>query len=245
MTPGFAPPIDRLDFLDGQTFAAQDLNDAALGLSRYRALHNRYLHRTWGIAFGLGAAVSSSFEEAVVQPGYAIGAGGEDVLLLTPTKVAAPNLPNPQTLLLAASPGGALEWWTPHATDIGAQVPLMAAYIDGGKISGTPDFNVRRYAHSLAQPRLGSGVTSAGHTGWTDSSGPVPWIEATVDTSGAGFVKSPQYFASLSPPDAAVLMVSAGPQSFTVRVVGGDTAAEAESEQWTVTWVGIESGGVS
>lgn len=243
MTARSLPRIERLAFLDGQPLVARDLNDAAGGLANYRALHARYLHRTWGIAIGFSASVSPSGDGVVVAPGYAIDAEGREVVLLETTTAAAPNPPAPSVLLLSAFVGGVCEWQTPLAVRPGDGVPLAAAYVEGGHISGALDFGVRRYARSFAVPKFVTGSTGAGQTGWSDSPGPGQWIEAIVDTTSSGFVASPQYFASLSPPAVPLSVVSTGPQSFTVRAWSGAlTAAQAEAASWIVAWVGVESG---
>lgn len=241
---GFLPPIERLTFLDGQTLSAADFNEAWKDDEQFHALHNRYLHRTWGISTGLDAAIASNHLAAIVQPGYAIDALGRDIVILNETTVPAPVLPLAQVLLLTADSGGTCEWWSPYALKPGEQVPLLAAYVANGKIVGSPDFSRRRYVHSMAVPRVATGATESGHTGWTDGPAPTAWIEATIDTTDGGFVNSPQYFAWLDPPNGQLFIESTAAQSFVVRVLpGAANAAQAESDGWAVHWIGIETGG--
>jgi hypothetical protein len=243
MSTAALPYIERLQFLDGQTLVAPDLDTFQSALADYRALHVRYLHRTWGIIAGFGVAVSATLNAVMVKPGYAVDAGGRDVLILGESVAVTPKLATPQMLLLVATSAGLCEWWSPLAVTIGAGVPLCAAYVDAGIIKGALDLSVRRRARSFALPRLATGSTGAGHTGWSDSPGPGRWIEATVDTTDAGFVHSPQYFASLNPPEAQVYITASGPQSFTARIIGNSPdAKQAESQNLVVSWVGIESG---
>lgn len=236
----FSPPMERLNFVDGQTLTSRDLRDGERNNDRLRAFHNRYLHDTWGISFGLQVAMAANHLAAIVQPGYAIDGFGNGVILLQEVTVRAPRLAQAEALALAVSSPGTFEWWSARDLTLGVQVPLGAAFIKDGVVSGLIDLSVRRYARSFAVPRLANGATEAGQTGWTDSSGPATWIEATIDTRDAGFVGLPQYFAAVEPAGACVRIVSTAPQSFVARIIGA-TAKEAEA--WTVSWVGVESGG--
>jgi hypothetical protein len=243
---GILEPIDRIAFLDGQTLSARDFNDQWRNEARYRAMHNRYLHRTWGIALGLEASIAAGGRAAVVEPGYAIDSAGNDVLLLGQKEVAVPDLPLAQVFMLAIAAGGVCEWWPAKAWVTGPHVPLLAAWAQNGAMAGAVDFDVRRYAHSMAIPRMAAGSTEARHTRWKAGAGPAVWIEAVVDTSDGGFVASPQYFVEADPSGAQVFIVRADPQSFTARMLSGAvTAAQAEAAGWTIHWLGIESGGDS
>lgn len=238
---GFLPPFERLQYVDGQVLASRDLREAERDNQRLRALHVRYLHRTWGISLGLGIAAAPNRLAGIVQPGYAIDAFGNGIFVRTDVTVETPRLSQAQVLALALSAPGTLEWWLPRDLVPGAQVLLGAAFVSSGLISGAIDASVRRYARSFAAPRLATGDTGATH--WTDSPGPATWVETVVDTASAGFVGAPQYFATLQPSGARMNIVSAGPQSFIARVIGA-TAQEAEAEAWTVSWIGIESEGL-
>jgi hypothetical protein len=238
----FEPAIERLSFLDGQTLASRDFIEEQRNGQRFRTLHNRYLHRSWGISVGLHVVINPNRLSALVQPGLAIDSLGNTVILLQAVTVPAPRLTQAQVLALAVTAPGTFEWWSARDLTFGQQVPLGAAFVSNGVISGNLDLSVRRYAQSFAAPRLATGATAAGRTSWQDGPGPATWIEVAIDTGDAGFVGVPQYFAMIQANDPRVCIVSAGPRSFTVRVIGA-TAQQAEAEAWTVSWVGIENGG--
>jgi hypothetical protein len=99
-----------------------------------------------------------------------------------------------------------------------------------------------------------SDVTQAGQTGWTDAArGTLPGITATVDTSDAGFVTAPAYFASLTGGSqfAQTYIASAHAGSFTFVAVPASaeqgfkadkrlTAAMAENAGLAIAWLAIE-----
>jgi hypothetical protein len=239
----FVPPLERLQYVDGQVLAARDLSATQENNERLRAFHNRYLHQTWGVAAGLATAASSNSRAVVVQAGYAIDAYGQSIFVSSETTVDLPLSAQSQVMALALSAPGTLEWWLPQDLTPGTQVLLCAAFVTNGLISGDLDTSVRRSVTSFAAPRLATGSTVAGQTIWTDSPGDAQWVQTTVDTSAAGLVQSPQYFPTLQPAGNSVLVVSAGPLSFVARVVGS-TSKDANAGSWTVSWVGIESEGL-
>jgi hypothetical protein len=191
----------------------------------------------------LQVVVSANYRAAIVQAGYAIDSQGNLILVSTDTTVEAQVLAQQQMLALALSAPGELAWWQPSDLAPGAQVLLGAALVTKGLISGAFDTSMRRYLQSFAAPRLSTGSTVAGQTDWVDSTSQATYVETAVDTTAAGFVSSPQYFATIQPKDESILIVSTGPQSFTARVIGA-TAQKAKADAWTVSWVGIESAGL-
>jgi len=80
------------------------------------------------------------------------------------------------------------------------QVPLARVVIAGGVISGGMDYRVRSNARRLVTPHAAGGITEAGATNWMDASGlraPNLWLQTDIDTSAAGFLNAPAYFAQL------------------------------------------------
>ena len=66
---------------------------------------------------------------------------------------------------------------------------------------------IRRFARGEAQPRCYAAETFGGQTNWIQKAdlraANVIWLQARVDTSEAGFVHPPFYFARLSSPSAS------------------------------------------
>lgn len=249
MATGFEIPFERITFRDGQTLGARDLRDEDRLAARLRALHNRYVHGTWGVALGCEVALLPNHTGVLLQPGYAIDAAGRDVIIAEATSHRVPHTAATEILVLSATACGRIEWTAAHGFPVGAQVPLVSARASGGKIAGPLDFRVRRNADRMVRPRIGSGITAAGHTGWQDGQ---HWLETTVDTSDAGFTVTPQYLAFLTPASAPVIVTAAALDSFTCRVVlaaspfGTDIDAKrAEADNWTISWMGLENGGHS
>ena len=227
--------ICRWPALDGPGFEeAEQIHERLL------ALHTHFLHKTWGIATGLHISVAANHTAAIVAPGYAIDHDGESIFVLETPSIEAPLLAKAQMLGLALTFPGVLEWWLPEDVIPGAQVLLGAAFVSNGLITGAVDTSVRRYLKSFAAPRLASGVTSAAQTNWTDAMGPATWVQATVDTTAAGFISAPQYFAYVQPSGARLHLVSTTAHSFVACFIGAK-AKQAQADGWTISWTGIES----
>jgi hypothetical protein len=239
----FTPALERLQYVDGQLLAARDFRDAERVGERLLALHTRFLHKTWGIVAGLEISVAANKAAAIVKPGFAIDRYGNSIFVLETPSVETPALAQAQVLALALTPPGVLEWRLPADVSPGDQIVLSAAFVSNGVISGAIDTSVRRYVQSFAAPQLAAGVTGAAQTNWVDSAGPATWVQASIDTSAAGFVTTPQYFASVRPSGARLHFVSTKPQSFLARIIGAN-AKQAQAEGWTISWIGIESEGL-
>jgi hypothetical protein len=156
-------------------------------------------------------------------------------------------------------------WLPPEKVRFGPQVPLLQVTVAHGAIQGGLNFRVRRNATSLARSPVSSGSTEPGRTGWRywehhAQSGLGPAVtrlglEVTVDTSAAGFSKTPRYlpfllgdFGSSLFPSAFSFITAANSVGFTYRIIRADhlpfgttiSPDEAESRRWTISWVGIE-----
>jgi hypothetical protein len=139
----------------------------------------------------------------------------------------------------------------------GPQIPLVKVVVVNGALQGSLDLRVRRNTRRLVRPHIGMGTTEPGRTGW------LPWqasglttqgMEVVVDTSDAGFLQTPYYFAAVEG-DGAVeelgFVTKATASSFTFGYVlpedaiepGVTGAANAETKEWTVSWIGLESAG--
>ena len=227
MTPrDISVPLERLLWRDGQRLAANDLRDDLRYAERLRALHIRYMHRTWGVVEGLEVA-SNPFATAVVDAGVALNRDG--YLLLLPKITLAPELPKlakTATLYLVLSPesesgcgSGApdlstlctgakstqarlqatLAWKTVGEVVVGRDVLLARALVTGGEIKSALDTTIQTRAATVRRARMWGDTTVPGQTGCIDSeTGILPGIEVNVDTSDAGFVTTPIYVAQVS-----------------------------------------------
>jgi hypothetical protein len=266
-----ATPLDRLVWLDGQVLASTDLRDDQLTSDRLRYLHIHYLHKTWGVVEGLN--VLDFGKEVIVGPGYALDVEGRE-LLLPKLKLFPPpqNITASTTMYLVISKGsasaccgapdpsqlcpgaeaavsieqGELSWKTVNQVSWGYDVLLARVLIHNRKIASAIETSVQRRAATLAQPRIWSDTTQQGQTGWTDVSGSsLVEIETNVDTSNAGLLDTPLYFAYLTGTSQAasgfISSASATSFSFIVREAPGVKidAAAAESAGWTIAWLAI------
>jgi len=284
MSNDLATSFDRVTYRNGQLLTARDLGDDLRRDTRLRWLHVRYLHETWGITLGFKVQKATTNNNTiVVGPGCAVDDIGRDILLATGVTVRVPDVTGPETFVLALTylpdaafreqlhlpmlcfGGGidlrherpSLSWVRPDDVEFGPQIPLVKAVIVNGAVEGSLDLRVRRNTRRLVRPHIGMGTTEPGMTGWR------PWqpsavsmdgIEVVVDTSEAGFLSTPYYFAVLDGPDAVRdlgFVTQATASGFTFGyVLGGEgidagigNAAAAEDNEWTVTWLGLEPAG--
>jgi len=219
-------PTDRITYRDGQRLWASDLRDTERRDESMRWLHVRYLHRTWGVALGYEIQLTNSRTAIVLGPGYAIDQSGRDLLLakglLIPTPQTAGAALYVLTIRYGGHSGGAqrcgcgtgcgcaghpgstevrpqISWNLPADLQLGDDVPLVSANMVSGIVQGDLDFRVRRNARRLVRPHIGWNSTDPGQTGWerpNSQSGP-SFVQAVVDTSEAGFTRTPFYFAAL------------------------------------------------
>jgi hypothetical protein len=271
-----AIPLQRITWRDGQALTSRDLRDDRGYGDRLRHLHIRYQHKTWGVVGGLD--VLKAGDGVTVNSGYALDIEGRELLWPNFAAVTTPsNFTASTTMYLVISrnpapgcctagpdlttlcPGvrnpipiehGLISWKTVNEVRIGNDVLLARALVAGGKVASAVDTSIQRRAASMYRPLMWYDVTVAGQTGWSDGpDGPLTEIEATVDTSDAGFIATPAYFAYLAGTAASGFISSASPTSFTfvVRPAGPTgldatvlTAATAELSGWTISWLGVE-----
>ena len=213
--------IGRIVWRDGQDLASRDLNGELRDEARRRRLHVRMLHQTWGIALGFQANLDASGTAVVVSPGYAVDIEGRELLLSPAVRIA---LPGDGDFVLAATydassacapvlpavefcPGlpprrerAVIGWVAMTGLKMGEHVPLARVVMANGAPVGGLNLNVRRMARRMIRPHLGAGITETGATNWVDQAvnkKPDIWLQADVDTSEAGFLKTPRYQACL------------------------------------------------
>jgi hypothetical protein len=262
-------PIERITWLDGQELASRDLRDSQANDDRFRSLHIHYQHKTWGVVEGLNV-VAVGLSAAGVSPGYALDLAGGALLVPLSTTVPVPaNIAATMYLVLSGngesgcscddSPPplcaaaeieqGVLSWKTVNEVRPGIDVLLARALVAAGQLAGAIDTSIQLRAATMAQARIWSDQTLAGQTGWID--GNEAWvsnISAVVDTSDAGFVATPAYFAWLiqSSGVSEGFILKAGATSFTfvLREIVAPSAkfdaATANSQGWTVQWFAVE-----
>jgi len=272
-----ATPLERITWRDGQTLLSKDLREDVHSADRLRHLHIRYLHKTWGIVEGL--QVNSLGTHAVlVGPGYALDIHGCELLRPRAMRVATPANMTSTTMYLVLSRGvcltdcvaapdlaalcpgamnptdiesGELAWKTVKHVQPGADILLARVLIAGGQLASAVDTSIQRRAATADRPRTWSDATRPGETGWIDVKDiKAREIQAAIDTSNAGFIMTPAYFAQLAggPPVARAFIASADPTGFTfvVPVSGAGTpaikvnAAQAESSGWTINWFAVD-----
>lgn len=276
-----AVPLERITWRTGQTLAARDLRAETSYLDRHRYMHVRYQHRTWGVATGLHVSRLTGRGVAVTA-GVAFDIEGRELLLPRLTGFAAPDVLKATTLYLVISfapppkgctpapdlsticPGlrnpraleaAALSWKTVTEVRYGTDVLLARVLLADGEVQGSPDNSVQRPVAVLSQPAMWSDITEAGQTGWRDGvRRRVREIEATVDSTDAGFLETPAYFVtvagatqpvmsflSATTSTAFTLVLRAVPSSNAASEFEGFTAAAAEKAGWRISWLAIEA----
>jgi hypothetical protein len=99
-TSRFSPP-ERIAYFDGQLLASPDLQSDSDAASRFRGLHVRASHNTWGVALGFEVAWRAP---AAIQvgPGFAYDAHVHEIISSETLNVGTPVLP---------VTGDANAWW--------------------------------------------------------------------------------------------------------------------------------------
>jgi hypothetical protein len=197
-------------------FAARDLAAEAAIESRWRQIHVRALHQTWGIALGMHAATSDAGDLLLVGPGLAFDACQGELVLDHPLLIAPPKPPpgisGPAWVfdLVVRLDRGAPAWrWVyagPSAgadagppllagdMHLGVDVPVARVVLSGAGTIGRVDPTLRRGTRKIA-PRMASGRVPVGaplHPGGT-----VRVWRCTIDLSRGRFRRPPIVFASL------------------------------------------------
>ena len=202
--------LERFRYWRGQALRSRDFRDGAFQDDERRFWHNRALHQAFGVVDGL--KVEQSPSAVRVSPGLAYDRFGREILLRQAVDVALPPGPSANKVGFVAlvirrrrsrSCGGAeLVWRESSARRAADEVPLERFLFSESvsKLDPDPKF-VRPRVRPHARPHLASGSTIPGRTEWSD----VPALgeeggmifQTSVDTSAAGFTKTPCYFAWL------------------------------------------------
>jgi hypothetical protein len=86
------PELERVRFFSGELLTADDLTALDGNSRELRWLHNRTLHN-WGIGFGLDVLGNRGDTSVTVNPGYAIDAGGREIILGSSVQQPIPAVP--------------------------------------------------------------------------------------------------------------------------------------------------------
>lgn len=131
--PARTPQIERTRHRAHETVSSGDLNGQEASQEALRAWHNRALHATYGVVFGLVVRLEGEPGAfcAVVAPGLAYDATGRDLLLRDSTSIPLPFDAEGMTLSIRATRGEPALVWSP-TTDfrIARGVPV-ARTVDG------------------------------------------------------------------------------------------------------------------
>jgi hypothetical protein len=190
--------LERVRYWQGQLLASGDLQTQIGSDAELRALHNRALHRAYGIAVGLVPSLVEGGLELTC--GMAYDCSGRGLVVEQDRTIALPPAgADPLVLVLshdpAADDGIALTWKPPNNVNPNTEIAVtMLKFESGTEI----DHRFRPVvARPMARPRLATGTTIPGETPWKS------WkigdeeigVQVTIDTSAAGYTQTPHYFA--------------------------------------------------
>jgi hypothetical protein len=195
--------LARVRYWQGQLLASGDLQTQLATDEELRQLHNRTVHRAYGIAIGLGATLESGAIQLTC--GMAYDCAGRGLIIDQDRIVSLPaSIIGPMTLVLsfnpAAADGIALSWVSSRQIQPNAQVAIVRVIPNAGSVEIDPAFRPI-IARPLARPQLATGTTVPGQTSWR------PWtidgveigVQVEIDTSAAGYTTTPHYFAQAVP----------------------------------------------
>lgn len=203
--------LERVRYWQGQLLASGDLETQLRVDQEMRRLHNRAVHQAYGVAIGLTLERDETTSEIKLDEegrvnlfcGMAYDCAGRELILQSNRAIPLPPQ-FPMTLVItrdgASTDGIALNWKEPQAVNANTEIAL-ATLIDGGLPPEADPFFRQVVARPLARPRLATGQTIPGETAWQ------PWkigetevgVKVEIDTSAAGFTRSPHYFAEVVP----------------------------------------------
>ena len=294
------PRLERPGFFEGQQLGPDDLEAIHDYHRELRWLHNRTLHnwgiavglsvtgdkgdRIVRIAPGYGVDCDGhdlllSDEEVLALPAVS----GPATWYLTASWISDQDLPVTENRQgVCTGPGAVrraerlrLRWQRPMDLNPtsryrrGLDLILATVQIEGCALAAAASPGDRRYALPETRPFIAAGSTPEGGTPWYFMAGNAG-VETVVDTSAAGFGRTPVYFAHLVGTRAQINLnrildgfgsvESATPSGFTFRVLMprnlslppymmNPTAAFTfqllqtleDTLRWSVTWTGIEA----
>jgi hypothetical protein len=221
------PPTHRPAFFAGEVLHAAELADVVAVERSLRWLHNRTLHG-WGIGLGLEVAGARAATAVSVEIGYALDAGGRDLVLeeavtlpVPPVASGADGGPADYLLVLAYTEDeaavvelrdGACEtagavrrhddptvaWRVPQAVREGLDIVLAAAKVAGCALAAPLVTDAVR--RSLGSIPSPRVVTGRSSSPWVwwPSDAVPAGVKTTVDTSTGDFRQTPVYEASIA-----------------------------------------------
>jgi hypothetical protein len=192
--------IERLAYWQGQELRSGDFRDQTGSLEQLRWWHDRAAHQVFGVSQGLAVTVKSDAPgTAHVGWGLAYDCFGRELILASDQTVPIPSANGPRDTpryLVAVYVRGivALQFFPLVQAPASRGVPI-ALFQPGSPYTKDGSFRAPA-ARALSRPRLGAGSTVPGNTSWQklpDGSG----LQVRIDTSGAGFTRTPFYLTSL------------------------------------------------
>jgi hypothetical protein len=233
---------ERLEFAPGDRLEARDLADEQAREAALHGLHVRALHRVAGIAVGFAVAASADRRAVLVGAGLAYDHCGRPLVLGASARIPLPpDAADGDHRLGAATMDGRPRWCWLEARSSTSAVLVARVAVQAARVQGNPDPAGRPLA--LAAPRIAGGFVTVLPSEFVFST-------ITVDTSRAGFITTPCYFAQPVDADAGtgfapgalepVLSIrEERPQRFDldVRRLGPRTTAGIPVP---VAWVGVE-----
>jgi hypothetical protein len=191
--------LERVRYWQGQLLASGDLRTQIRSDAELRALHNRAIHRAYGIAIGLTPTLVEGKLELTC--GMAYDCDGRGLVVAQDRTIDLPaQMTGSPTLVLSCDPtdvcGVALSWKPAQDVNPAREVAITRLNLGPAGAQIDPDF-MRAVARPMARPRLATGTTIPGETAWKS------WqvgdsevgVEVVVDTSAAGYTRIPHYFA--------------------------------------------------
>ena len=224
----------RVDWIYRQVLAGADLRAAERFLDVRRARHVRAAHATWGVALGLHLRIGRRPRAIVIAPGLAYDARGRE-LFIPQERV----LPLGDEQFTAGGLGVALRSAGDDAIPaadariVSASDPLVAGRdVPLGTLAAGAlffDESERPHTRRTAPPRVRSGFVAAGGAAATVVG---DHLEASIDTTAAGFEQTPVYLVEATLPPGALparaigplvsirsdVLVAPSPKSFVVQV---------------------------
>jgi len=213
MTRHFSVELQRLRYWQGQQLKSKDLRDQVSYNALLQAWHNRALHNAYGVRSGL--QVSLEDDEAVISSGIAYDIHGGGLVLEEERRFGLPPQIPPNGLYLLVqrkSPGGPdiaisllrFSWQDPYKFKPHDGVAL-ARLLPGPALDKFFNLPVAR---PQTEPRRFYSASLAANTPWQEweleedqnleGRNPILGLKVYVDTSAAGFTRTPCYFAWLS-----------------------------------------------
>ena len=222
--------LERIRYWQGQLLASGDLNTQMAVVAELRRQHNRTVHSAYGIAIGLAAGDIAN-GSVPISCGLAYDCFGRELLIPVHRTVALPaSVTAPKLLIIAydASRGEAALSWRPQGQPVSSEGVAIARILPGPPDPMLDPAFRPVIARPLARPKIASGQTVSGDTAWEswDENGVSVGVQCVVDTSGAGFTTTPNYFAEAVVDDPPADFVPAwfpsifnpAPDSFTLRL---------------------------